>query len=1163
MDAPHSAAPFSLWLLCLAVSPAGGFFVDTDQPIVFQDGDQSFGYQVVQMRNRVIVSAPLQQTDTNRTGQLYQCDPGSRACQPITMTGNAADVNISLGLVLAAQQDPPELLACGPTLKRTCGKNIYVNGQCYQLDQRLQLVGSLPLSLPECSIVHLDIAFLIDGSGSIAPSDFTLMLNFVSTVMEAFRGKHAQFALMQYSSRFETHFDFNQYAATRDPRALTRNINQLGGQTWTPTAIYKVLTELFIPESGSRTEAQKVLIVITDGETTGDRRPYSDSIGRAERMGVLRFVIGVGNAFDNRRAQNELKTIASQPSEDHVLRVDNFSALSRFQEALQEKIFAIEGTESQTGSSFEMEMSQDGFSAILTPEGPVLGAVGAYDWSGGASFFRGQAESVIWINVTEDQKDLKGSYMGYSLQLLERDLLALGAPRHEHKGSVMIFKRDPATSSWRLRAMAKGDKIGSYFGSTLSVVEVDANFPRTLLVVGAPTYYSPDVPGGRVYLCPIPDMDSTGPVVTVSCPDTLSGDTSRVLGHFGSAMAVLMDLTGDKVTDMAIGAPCEDNNRGAVYIFGGQPGGFRASYIQRIAGSLLGAGFMFFGRSVSGNLDMTNDGLPDLTIGTEGKVFLLKSRPVLGVSISFTFEPKEIPLSVFECPDPTEQGKELMVNVCVFTSMRSDRHIGSFSTDLQYTLLLDHGRTQTRALFPDKQRSLDTNVNLNVGTACRAHAFQLPECVEDSLSPLRVALNFSLSGLSVLSEDSFVKHFGQVPFEKNCGSDGLCEDDLRVNATFSGLVNLVVAVSLDVNLTISVQNLGDDSYDTRVLISLPPDLSYRRVSLVQSNRRIAVTCAPLLAQQVVRCGINNPLLRPNTTAIFLVGFHVSTNATLGDTLTLTANVTSDNGGPVQDAMKSTASVKVLYGIYITVTSLEESTKYTNFSSSEGRGTSTPRRVQHVYRVINLGQHALPLSVVFMIPVKLGDSPLWEQAMVSSSEPGPTNCITTGEKTAAQDSRELQKTLTVLNCSVATCLQVECHVENMEIRKSINFTISGNVTREWGKQTEQQKVFLQTSAEISYDFGKYQHPTEQDERFIRAQAQTVLEVITEYDYRPVIVGSSVGGLAVVALIAAGLYKLGFFKRQYKQMMSEPEGQSSPSQDPDGSAPHEPQENAAHE
>ncbi|GAB1292759.1 Integrin alpha-X [Apodemus speciosus] len=39
----------------------------------------------------------------------------------------------------------------------------------------------------------------------------------------------------------------------------------------------------------------------------------------------------------------------------------------------------------------------------------------------------------------------------------------------------------------------------------------------------------------------------------------------------------------------------------------------------------------------------------------------------------------------------------------------------------------------------------------------------------------------------------------------------------------------------------------------------------------------------------------------------------------------------------------------------------------------------------------------------------------------------------------------------------------------------------------------------------------------------------------------IVGSSVGGLLLLVLITAVLYKAGFFKRQYKEMLEEATGQ----------------------
>ena len=51
----------------------------------------------------------------------------------------------------------------------------------------------------------------------------------------------------------------------------------------------------------------------------------------------------MGDAFQAHAARQELNTIGSMPSEDHVFKVDNFAALSSIQKQLQEKIFAVEG----------------------------------------------------------------------------------------------------------------------------------------------------------------------------------------------------------------------------------------------------------------------------------------------------------------------------------------------------------------------------------------------------------------------------------------------------------------------------------------------------------------------------------------------------------------------------------------------------------------------------------------------------------------------------------------------------------------------------------------------------------------------------------------------------------------------------------------------------
>lgn len=112
-----------------------------------------------------------------------------------------------------------------------------------------------------------------------------------------------------------------------------------------------------------------------------------------------------------------------------------------------------------------------------------------------------------------------------------------------------------------------------------------------------------------------------------------------------------------------------------------------------------------------------------------------------------------------------------------------------------------------------------------------------------------------------------------------------------------------------------------------------------------------------------------------------------------------------------------------------------------------------------------------------------------------------------------------------------------------------FTINGTVTKNWTTQTEQNKISLQSWAEIVYDTRTYH----QSQNFTRTQAQTVLEIPTKYNYVPIIIGSSVGGLVLLALITAGLYKLGFFKRQYKNMLENPTGGQAENDE----APLEPQ------
>uniref|UniRef100_A0A674IPS2 Integrin alpha-X-like third Ig-like domain-containing protein n=1 Tax=Terrapene triunguis TaxID=2587831 RepID=A0A674IPS2_9SAUR len=208
-------------------------------------------------------------------------------------------------------------------------------------------------------------------------------------------------------------------------------------------------------------------------------------------------------------------------------------------------------------------------------------------------------------------------------------------------------------------------------------------------------------------------------------------------------------------------------------------------------------------------------------------------------------------------------------------------------------------------------------------------------------------------------------------------------------------------------------------------------------------------------------------------------------------------------------------------------SLKESTKYVSFSAKEA-GTSVP--VTHAYKVKNLRHRSVPISVTFQFPVELGGIRVWDASEVVPSKvpasPCPCVCVC--------EMGPVTPALPYSNCSVATCKKIRCRITSLEMQQPLEFMIKGNVSLQW-----QQKVSLVSEARIEYEEKKYT----QKEGFVQRQVQTVVERSEAYNYLPIIVGSGVGGLVLLALITAALYKLSF-KPQYKQMMEDAvEGEGS--------------------
>ncbi|XP_030196294.1 integrin alpha-M-like isoform X3 [Gadus morhua] len=1105
------------WMITLVVCFSGlqssqAFNVESPawQTLTTNSGDPSgwFGYKVVQTGSGLLVSEPLLQTSPTERGRIYKCTTNN--CQPIPLSVPVFAVNMSLGLTLTKDPASENTLACGPTLTRECRTINTYNGLCLKINSQNRAELQRPSILKDCPGLS-DIAFLIDGSGSVAVRDFNATKVFVTRLVSSLRNGDTRFAITEYSGTPITYYHFDNFDLSKSLESKIPSISQQGEGTYTARAIEHVVTQVFSPTRGSRRSSKKVLIVITDGASL-DFSNLDRAVNGAKAKGIVRFTIGVGRAFDQSGAKAELKKIASRPPKTHVFRVSNFDALDKIRDTLEESIFPIEGT--QTGGSLIMEMAQEGFSAAFVPGGGFqMASVGAYDWSGG---FRGYSSDGQLTFPQDEQFVEKDSYLGYSMAVAHTrsgPLTIVGAPRYLHRGVVFVYPKsldiskgqmvDP--SPWQVCqqeiSVKTKSQIGEYFGAEIVTMAVNSTrqmFSKVVLIA-APLHMEEDWEG-RVYVCQLTasrvDCQFEEPVV-------LRGQAGEK-GRFGSSMAPLPDLNQDGVYDLAVGAPLENQGQGSVYIFhGDMRGTINPRISQRIAGSDIQPGLQFFGLSISqSSSDLSGDGLPDLAVGSKGKVFLLRSKPIVMVEAQVTFTPAQIPPSPSDCLTPVNISAE----VC-FTMSGPPSVLQTVQAKINFTLSPD--ATRKRAYFTPNVRVRGESFTLNQRGRCFTYRVVIEPCPDDSLNDLYNELTFSFVGVPStddlspsLSQQALTTSYHPLSFKINC--ENACADELKVGFNFSGSSAVRVGMDDLLNVTTSLTNLGGDSYNSQVVLTYPAGLSFRKFSTLQGR----VECSSVdsengLSLGLSSCWVYRPILKTNAKAVFTVSYGIDSNSRLSHKICITAKANSGNLDHSQHSvLKQTEEIDVKYSIFL---SIAGSLSYTNFTF--GR-KDLHKPVVNPVTVLNFGR-AFNVTVLIKVPVRLGGEHIW------------------------QEREDLQ------DCSVASCLVFRCNMF-MGRAQSNTFTINGNLSSGWITQIgiQSAKFLLISTATLEYDEDTYIFFSTESKH-----TPPIRKIVTEVEVYPVanftkeIIGRTVGGLPLLAIIAVALYKAGFFKSHYKQMIKE--------------------------
>ncbi|XP_068779300.1 integrin alpha-L-like isoform X3 [Struthio camelus] len=552
-----------LGIALAGLSSAAGFNLD---PVPFRllapNISESFGHQVLQLNgSRILVGAPAAAAEG--AGRLYECRVDTGSCRELPLADNGSVPH--LGMALA--RTDTGAIACGPGLSRECDRNVYVSGLCYELGPRLGAPRVLAPGYQGCLPGTVDLAFLFDGSNSMTSAQFGTIRDFMVDVMEQLHNSSIHFAAVQFSDRTRTEFTLRDYAARPEPRALLRHVQQLRSLTDTFSAITYVAKNIFTPENGARAGAKRVMIIITDGDATD-----TGDVSAAEERGILRYIIGVGNNFGSPDTRLYLSQFASQPSTEFVKVLDSFEKLKGLFKELQAKIYDIEGT--STHNRFHLELSSSGFSLAVAGGRVVTGAVGADDWAGG--LLELAAPGDVFVPSPALAANLTDSYLGYAVASMARRgraLYAAGAPRHGHVGRVVVFEAPPpGAGPWRPVQFLPGQQIGSYFGAVLCALDLDADGLTDLLLVGAHLHYD-GRRGGRVHVYRWHGE-------TLEAAGELLGAPGHPLGRFGAALAALGDLDGDGWAEAAVGAPLEDAEAGAVYVFRGHSQGLGPGYSQ-------------------------------------------------------------------------------------------------------------------------------------------------------------------------------------------------------------------------------------------------------------------------------------------------------------------------------------------------------------------------------------------------------------------------------------------------------------------------------------------------------------------------------------------------------------------------------------------------------
>ncbi|XP_067104921.1 integrin alpha-11-like [Osmerus mordax] len=1170
-----------LWIGSQLPGLHDGFTIDTKNPRIIKGSKQAqFGYTVQQHfaggQKWLLVGAPYETNGPHQTGDVYKCPLGKRTnssgCTKLNL-GRISLTNVAerkdkmrLGMTLTSNPKDNSFVACGPLWSYECGSSYYSTGICSRVNSSFKFSRTISPAFQRCE-TFMDIVIVLDGSNSIYPW-YEVQAFLINILQKFYIGPgQIQVGVVQYGEKVVHEFQLSDYKSVEEVVKRARSIDQRGGEeTNTALGINVARSQAF--KRGGRRGAKKVMIVITDGESH-DSPDLQQAIEDSEKDGITRYAIAVLGYYNRRGINpeaflNEIKYIASDPDDKHFFNVTDESALKDIVDALGDRIFSLEGT-SKNGTAFGLQMSQAGFSSHIVEDGILVGAPGAYDWNGAVLKETRQGKVIPPKSsyAQEFPEELKnhGAYLGYTVTSVvsarNGRLFVAGAPRFNHTGKVIIFTLKNTGELTILHAL-KGQQIGSYYGSEIAPVDIDGDGVTDNLLVAAPMFFSGGLEKGKVYIYRVTELNRF--ILEGALEIQNGGQNAR----FGSSIAPVPDLNGDGFNDVVVGAPLEDNHRGAIYVFFSQHNRILRKYKQRIAAVDLLPGLQYFGLSIHGKMDMNDDGLVDLAVGSLGAAVLLWSRMVVRIHASIRFEPSKINIFVKDCRrggrDVTCMSAIVCLNVTARTAVPPEEDVF-----IKYNASIAERRFKPRAIMDNTDKMQPQNLTLLAGEQTCEHIYfhvmETTDYVRPILFTVDVGLQDPVKG-PMLDEGWPTTVSTELPFWNGCDEDDHCAPDLVLQSNtdlltqtqFCGQaihsrsvfcrskvkreMRVIEGFRRRMVVDVRLENKGENAYSTRLNITYTSNLHFSSL-IVKDNSDIKIECrSEDRLRNEKTCNVSAPFMRAMAQVSFRLEFEFSRLVFL-DHLRVILDASSDGEEMSSDNNFNDIYHPLKYEADLLFTRDSDPSRYEIRAdiSLEKPGDMGPA-FNFTFQIQNLGFFPVKdLQLNIEIPeMTTNGNQLLKISDFHIDQTDGSHCIPPQHLAQSRASPEDLSRFSRLNSSNTLTLPVQCTV-NMAVYRDVSVRIKGALRIDALHALKFKILELVTSASIELPTSSpmFLH----EEKPVR---NIILEIRKEEDYRIptwIVIGSSLGGLLLLALLSLGLWKLGFFQRQKRKDKEEQE------------------------